>query len=130
MNALIAKNGSGEIDIVAVQNQALGLQNGPAGSLTTFIVDPLQALNQSGEFVFSAAFVGASSPQAVIKASLSRSEPACPADFDNNGSAEVADIFAFLSSWFAQNSSADFDENGQVQVNDIFAFLSAWFAGC
>ncbi len=52
---------------------------------------------------------------------------ACPADWDGNGSIQVPDIFAFLSSWFGGN--ADFDNNGRTEVPDIFAFLSAWFSG-
>jgi hypothetical protein len=56
--------------------------------------------------------------------------PSCPVDFNNNGTADVPDIFAFLSAWFAQSSNADFNENGTIAVDDIFAFLSAWFAGC
>jgi len=55
---------------------------------------------------------------------------ACPADFDGNGTREVADVFAFLSAWFALDPSADFDGVGGIGVPDIFAFLSAWFAGC
>jgi hypothetical protein len=54
----------------------------------------------------------------------------CPADFDNNGTVAVPDIFAFLAAWFAQDESADFDGNTMIQVPDIFAFLAAWFAGC
>lgn len=52
----------------------------------------------------------------------------CPADWDRNGVHEVADIFAFLTSWFA--GEADFDGEGGTGVLDIFAFLSSWFAGC
>ena len=42
----------------------------------------------------------------------------------------VADIFAFLSRWFAADPRADFNLSGDVNVSDIFAFLSAWFGGC
>jgi hypothetical protein len=56
--------------------------------------------------------------------------PVCPADFDNNGTTNVPDIFAFLSAWFAQDPAADFDGVPGITVPDIFAFLSAWFAGC
>ncbi len=52
---------------------------------------------------------------------------ACRADWDRNGAVEVADIFAFLASWFAGN--ADFDGDGVTEVPDIFAFLADWFAG-
>ncbi|HMN39453.1 MAG TPA: GC-type dockerin domain-anchored protein [Phycisphaerales bacterium] len=54
------------------------------------------------------------------------------ADWDRNGLLEVADIFAFLNSWFAgigENGGADFNESGAVTVQDIFDFLNAWFAG-
>ena len=54
----------------------------------------------------------------------------CPADFDGSGVRDVADIFAFLSAWFANAPSSDFNSSGTRDVADIFAFLSAWFAGC
>ncbi|MBY0260867.1 MAG: hypothetical protein K2Q20_00885 [Phycisphaerales bacterium] len=54
----------------------------------------------------------------------------CQADFDLSGTRDVADIFAFLSAWFANAPGADFDASGTRDVADIFAFLSAWFAGC
>ena len=55
----------------------------------------------------------------------------CDADFDSNGVRDVSDIFAFLSSWFANDPRADFDASGMpVAVPDIFAFLASWFAGC
>lgn len=56
--------------------------------------------------------------------------PVCLPDFDGSGMLSVADIFAFLNSWFASSPSADFDGSGDVGVQDIFAFLNAWFAGC
>lgn len=55
---------------------------------------------------------------------------ACEADFDRDGAKTVSDIFAFLSAWFAVNTTADTDGSGTVNVSDIFAFLSLWFAGC
>ena len=55
---------------------------------------------------------------------------ACRADFNNSGTRDVADIFAFLSAWFANAPGSDFDNSGTRDVADIFAFLSAWFAGC
>lgn len=58
------------------------------------------------------------------------SQPPCPADFDADGSRTVADIFAFLSAWFASDPRADADSSGTRDVTDIFVFLSRWFAGC
>ena len=54
----------------------------------------------------------------------------CAADFDCSGTRDVADIFAFLSAWFAADPRSDFNASGVRDVADIFAFLSAWFAGC
>jgi len=56
--------------------------------------------------------------------------PPCAADIDNSGSADVPDIFAYLSLWFAGDAAADIDDIPGVGVPDIFAFLSLWFAGC
>ncbi len=54
--------------------------------------------------------------------------PPNPADFDNNGTIGVPDIFAFLSAWFANDQRTDLDGVPGVGVPDIFAFLSLWFA--
>jgi hypothetical protein len=51
-------------------------------------------------------------------------------DLNDSGSADVPDIFSFLSMWFASDAAADFDGNGTIAVPDIFAFLGAWFVGC
>ncbi|MBX3403138.1 MAG: hypothetical protein KF699_06965 [Phycisphaeraceae bacterium] len=55
---------------------------------------------------------------------------ACPADFDGNGTVEVADIFQFLSAWFASDPAADIDGTPGLQVSDIFVFLSHYFTPC
>lgn len=55
--------------------------------------------------------------------------PACVADFDGVDCVTVADIFAYLNAWFANQPEADLDNNG-IGVQDIFTFLNAWFAGC
>jgi len=58
-------------------------------------------------------------------------QPCCRADFNQDDTVAVPDIFAFLSAWFAGDDSANFDgEGASPTVPDIFAFLSAWFAGC
>ena len=51
----------------------------------------------------------------------------CPADWDGNTLVEVADIFAFLGSWFANDPAAQ-NFGGTPGVPAIFAFLGAWFA--
>lgn len=52
----------------------------------------------------------------------------CVADYDQDGTVAVADIFTFLNDWFAGNPNADVDGGG-VAVGDIFAFLNLWFQG-
>lgn len=52
----------------------------------------------------------------------------CACDWNADHFVDVPDIFAFLSSWFANDPSADFDGSGTIAVPDIFAFLSCWFA--
>lgn len=60
----------------------------------------------------------------------------CPADFNLDGQTNVADIFAYLTAFFAENGQsgpsipADINNSGTVSVDDIFAFLESWFAGC
>jgi hypothetical protein len=88
-------------------------------------------MNRSSEVVLAVTFASSQErDEKVVKFPPVNCNPPCPADFDNNSTVEVSDIFAFLSAWFAQNISADANENGSVAVDDIFAFLSAWFEGC
>ncbi len=54
----------------------------------------------------------------------------CPANFNQTDGLTIADIFDFLSAWFAGQPSADFNHVGGINIADIFDFLAAWFAGC
>lgn len=54
----------------------------------------------------------------------------CAVDYDADGSSNVADIFRFLTLWFAADPRADFDRSTVISTQDIFGFLTAWFAGC
>ena len=75
---------------------------------------------------------GARAILGVCNASGNVTTPCCHADFDKSGIKDVADIFAYLSAWFANSPYADVGGNGTGtrDVTDIFQFLSAWFAGC
>jgi len=54
----------------------------------------------------------------------------CVPDLDGLAGLDVADIFFFLSLWFADGPAADWDTLNGVDVPDIFSYLSDWFAGC
>jgi glucose/arabinose dehydrogenase len=56
--------------------------------------------------------------------------PSCPADFNQNGTISVQDIFDFLAAYFAGDMRADFNHSGAISVQDIFDYLAAYFAGC
>lgn len=56
--------------------------------------------------------------------------PCCRADFNNSGTRDVQDIFAFLAAWFGNAPGSDFNGVNGRDVQDIFDYLAAWFAGC
>ena len=55
----------------------------------------------------------------------------CPADYDNNGAIEPADVAAFVNVWFTSLTggtlAGDYDNNGAVEPADVAAFVNAWF---
>lgn len=56
--------------------------------------------------------------------------PACPADFNNDGSVNTQDVLAFLNAWTADDASADCTGDGSINTQDVICFLNAWTAGC
>lgn len=58
----------------------------------------------------------------------------CRADFDNSGTIDSDDLFAFLDSWFSENGLvapptrvSDINASANVDSDDLFAFLDLWF---
>jgi hypothetical protein len=100
----------GAINTAVPAPYASGIKNAD-GSL--FINVPTASIISNATFAFNA----------------SPSPCSCRADFNQNGTLEVQDIFDFLNAWFAGLPSADFNGGG-LAVQDIFDFLNAWFAGC
>ena len=54
----------------------------------------------------------------------------CIADFDQSGTVDAPDIFAYLDAWFAGNPACDVDGAIGLSPQDVFRFLGAWFEGC
>ncbi len=73
----------------------------------------LEALNGCGSVLSTPAIVGTLPP----------------ADFNQDGSVSVQDIFDFLAAYFTGGPNADFNGSGSVTVQDIFDFLAAYFGG-
>jgi hypothetical protein len=64
----------------------------------------------------------------VTKMGLNR--PACRADFDNSGTKQPADIFAFLNAYFGGEPRADWTLDDVLAPADIFGFLNDYFGAC
>lgn len=54
----------------------------------------------------------------------------CRADFDGNGVLNIADIFGFITAYFAGSPTADWDGNGTLEIADLFMFITTYFVGC
>jgi len=53
----------------------------------------------------------------------------CPADYNQDGGIDGADVDAFFADWENGNSAADFNQDGGVDGADVSAFFAAWEAG-
>ncbi|MCX5691546.1 MAG: hypothetical protein NTV94_17435 [Planctomycetota bacterium] len=53
----------------------------------------------------------------------------CPADFNQDGGVDGADVNAFFEAWEAGESTADVNLDGGVDGSDIDTFFTAWEAG-
>jgi T5SS/PEP-CTERM-associated repeat protein len=55
--------------------------------------------------------------------------PSCPADFNQDGGVDGADVDAFFTAWEAGDSAADVNQDGGVDGSDVDTFFLAWEAG-
>ncbi|MBS0195424.1 MAG: serine hydrolase [Planctomycetes bacterium] len=53
----------------------------------------------------------------------------CPADFNQDGGIDGADVQAFFAAWERGDSSADVNQDGGVDGADVSTFFAAWEAG-
>lgn len=70
---------------------------------------------------------GTLSATATIRGTVNDQPVNCPADWNGDALVTVADVFAFLSAWFAGTAQAT-EYGGAGGVPAIFAFLSVWFS--
>lgn len=54
---------------------------------------------------------------------------ACPADFNQDGGIDGADVDAFFAAWEGGDSSADVNQDGGIDGSDVSTFFAAWEAG-
>ncbi len=47
-------------------------------------------------------------------------------DFDQSGTKDTADVYAFLECWFAGDCRADQNFDTNLSVDDVFSFVEAW----
>lgn len=125
--AIVAVDLQGNARIIAGELGLLELEDGSEVQIASMQVSDRWAISDDGRVFFAIRRTGPLIDELVLAADISVPAP-CPADYDQSGVVEVADIFAYLEAWFA--GDADFDESGQTDVPDIFAFLEAWFANC
>lgn len=55
--------------------------------------------------------------------------PLCPADFNQDGGIDGADVDDFFSAWEAGEAAADVNADGGIDGSDIGVFFAAWEAG-
>ncbi|MBL9000105.1 MAG: hypothetical protein JNK25_03075 [Phycisphaerae bacterium] len=53
----------------------------------------------------------------------------CPADFNQDGGVDGADVEAFYQAWEAAEPSADVNQDGGIDGGDVETFFAAWEAG-
>ncbi len=125
-------------DIAAVHRRVLT----PGSSLAAGLVGAFRFEETSGTAILDSSASG-QSPGVLINNTpgnglrvFAASDPmnvapvrACRADFDDDGTVTLQDVFAFLNAWFIGDARADIDGGG-LTIGDVFAFLNAWFTGC
>ncbi len=69
----------------------------------------------------------------ICNAGGNNTSPCCRGDFNQDGTRQPADIFAFLNAYFSTDIAVsvltDVDANGLRQPADIFGYLNVYFAG-
>jgi len=104
-------------DETVVTKYTSGCARGGSGSLWTIV---------GGEHIPT---LSADFARLVVEYLYAHPKP-CPADFNNDGNANVFDFLAFQSAFGDGDPSADLNGDGQLNVFDFLAFQSAFGVAC
>ncbi len=127
----------GRIDLLGPGAQAVGVYAGTAHTAVAYI--PKGALGPGSDLVavfadtmfITDGFLTPPHRAAILNLIGEAYQGACRADFNQSGTTDVPDIFAFLSAWFAGDiARANYNGDAFLNTADLFAFLADWFAGC
>ena len=102
-------------DLPTLAGDSLSMGNLPIGTYRFQYVAEMNATGDESRRDARFEFVFAAAP--------------CPADFNDDGSVEGADVEAFFESWASGSRDADVNYDGGVDGGDIEAFFVAWEAG-
>jgi hypothetical protein len=136
-NAAIANAACGSEPAGALVDKiAYGTGNCPEGTATAAFTTTSGAVRNSGGMADTddnlADFTIVANPvprnsQSPVNPKCGVQPPACPADLDDNGAVDAADLAALLSAW-GGTGAADLDGDGTVGASDLAAMLNAWGA--
>lgn len=103
----------------------------PYGSQTTSLgMDEACLRSQMG--ILGMARLVDSSANIVVQVDIPNSDPApvCAADFNEDGSLSIQDMFDFLAAYSSRSLTADMNHNDSVTVQDLFDYLRIYQQGC
>jgi len=105
------------------------------GTFFTFDLTPRHAGSVLIEIAFAQALIhNNADPDNPTEITLTQAQPLevtifCPADYNNDGGADGADVQDFFASWEAAEPLADVNGDGGIDGADVSTFFTAWEAG-
>lgn len=99
--------------------------NGTGGSDYTIGVQDVYGLTGTNIDPLS---IGAGNTSLLLAYSSNCTTP-CPADFNNDGGVDGADVEAFFTAWEGGQANSDVNQDGGIDGQDVEVFFLAWEAG-
>jgi hypothetical protein len=137
--AIVAGDNPGERVVTVLRNDFNGVQIAlaPAGTLPS---DPNSRLIDDGDLngdgrrdlVTANERPPGDNPDGFNELSVAGNglPPACPGDWNGDGSIDFNDFLAFLNDFNTRNPRADLDGDGNIDFNDFLAFLNLFNTPC